>query len=157
MTDALFSLAGIADAECLAGDLHEEFAIRTAERGVASAAKWFAWQMLRCLAWPLAYRASRALLTLAPAALAMAWLWKRLFDHMCARPADGLLQVNILCLIAGAMLTVRSLRVFTGCLLCAGIALGLWLGPSAYPQIVAGLLAVPAGVIATEIRKAIAL
>jgi hypothetical protein len=151
MTDTLLSLAGVADAECLAGDLHEEFAIVKAECGSLSAGKWYVWQLARSVARPLTYRTLIVFMTVTPPALGLQWLWKSIFDHLCATPSDGMLQVNVLCLLAGAMLTIRLFRAFAGSLLCAGVAFGLWIGPSAYPHIVAAMLAAPVGVMAAQI------
>ena len=155
MTIILFSLAGFADAECVIGDLHEEMAILKAESGTVFAVSWYSWQLLRSLARPLVWRALLTAIMVIPPALGLQLLWMRLFDWLCARPLEGMLQVNLFCVLAGAMLSVRSLRALAGGALGAGIIFGIWIGTSAFPHIVAGLLAAPVGVVATQIRKEI--
>jgi hypothetical protein len=43
----LFALAGAAEAECVAGDLEEEFAMLRGLRGSWAATRWYSWQVLR--------------------------------------------------------------------------------------------------------------
>jgi hypothetical protein len=43
----LFALAGAAEAECVAGDLEEEFAMLSRLRGSWAATRWYSWQVLR--------------------------------------------------------------------------------------------------------------
>jgi hypothetical protein len=155
MTSFLFSLAGFADAECITGDLHEELAVRKVEYGTVGAASWYIWQLLRSLAGPLAWRALLAAVMVMPPAIGLQLLWISVFDWLCVRPQEGMLGVNLACVLAGAMLSVRSLRVLAGGALGAGIVFAIWVGPSAFPYIVAGLLATPVGVGAAQMRKEI--
>jgi hypothetical protein len=153
--EALLRLAGDAGAEYIAGDLQEEFVLARAEMGSAAAARWYAWQFVRSLARPLGRRMLGAALVLALPLAAFDRLWALVFAQLCQAPASGLLAVNGVCLCAGALWVTRSRRV-VGCLLGAGLATGLAIGPDAFPHIIAGLLAVPAGVLAAVVRKAIA-
>jgi hypothetical protein len=156
MMVALLSLLGVSDAEFIVGDLHEELALLRQESDGAKAASWYAWQVSRLLARTLAERAV-AIVTLAvPPLILLEWLWNALFDHMCLIPAPGLLKVNAFCLLAGAILVLPSGRILGLGFICAGLALALSIGPEAYPHLIAGLVAIPAGVFAAKIRKEVA-
>jgi hypothetical protein len=152
---ALFALAGLSDAEYIAGDLHEEFAMRRAELGGPSAWRWYAWQVLRCLARPLALRLPAAFVALALLLALLDRMWRFVYTQLCAEPVPGLGPANILGLLAGASLLRPGQRVLTMGLLATGLAAGLTIGPAAFPHIISMLLSVPAGAAAAKLRKAV--
>ena len=156
MTAALLSFLGVSQAEYIVGDLHEELALIRQQSGDSKAARWYAWQVSRLLARTLAERAAVLATLLAPPLILLQWFWSALFGRLCLDPAPGLFQVNAICLLAGAMLVAPSCRRTGLGLIGAGLALALWIGPAAYPQLIAGFLAGPAGVLAAQLRKRIA-
>jgi hypothetical protein len=153
MTSLLFTLAGDPDAEYIAGDLREEFDLMRAEHGSGSAVRWYAWQLVRSLARPLARRLLGVMIVLVLPIAMLDRAWLLVFDQLCLLPADGLLLVNSAGWCAGALFTRRRARISILVALSAGA--GLASGPAAFPQVFAGLLAVSAGILAMRIRKAI--
>jgi hypothetical protein len=153
--EALLTLAGHPDAECIAGDLHEEFAWMRPERGAVRAARWCAWQVARTLARPLAERALAVAVVLVLPLAAFDHFWALVFAQVCQAPSDGLLAVNGACLCAGALWTDPARRSAASGILGAALAAAIVIGPDAFPHIVAGLLAVPAGALAARLRKAL--
>jgi len=154
-SQALFALAGLSDAEYIAGDLHEEFAMLRAELGSRSAWRWYAWQVLRCLVRPLALRLPAAFLAVAIPLALFDRMWLFVYTQLCAEPVAGLGTINILGLLAGASLLRPGQRRLTMGLLATGLAAGLMIGPAAFPHIISILLSVPAGAAAEQLRKVI--
>ena len=153
MMTALLSILGVSQAECIVGDLHEELALVRQESRCAIGARWYVWQVSRLIARTLAERAAAIVMVVAPPLILVQWLWNVIFSFLCVHPAPGLLQVNAFCLLAGAMLVLPRFRIAGWGFICSGIALALSMGPAAYPYLLAGLLAIPAGVLAAQIRK----
>jgi hypothetical protein len=156
MLTPILSFLGVGHAECIVGDLDEERALRRQETTRTAAARWYAWQISRLLARGVTSRLTATAIVVVPPSLLLQALWTALFGCFCFNPAPGLLQVNTVFVLAGSMLALPSRRVPVLAFVSAGIALALFLGPSAYPLLIAGIVAVPTGILATQLRKAIA-
>jgi hypothetical protein len=155
MMTPILSWLGVSHAECIFGDLAEERALRRQETTRIAAAGWYAWQLSRLLARSLATRLTATAIVVAPPLLLLQALWTALFGYFCLSPAPGLLQVNTVFVLAGSMLVLPSRRIPVLTFVGAGLALALFLGPSVYPLLIAGAVAVPIGLLATQLRKAI--
>ncbi len=150
----LFLLAGHADAECVAGDLREEFSLRRREVGVAHAWWWYASQLARSVGWRLLKGAASTAVLLAPSAVAMFWLWSFLFDWLCVEPVPGFYPGNVASLLIGAMLSRQRLRGFALCALGVLGCAAVLEGSRAFPHLIAGVMALPAGMVLAQSRKA---
>jgi hypothetical protein len=119
----LLTVAGPCEAECIAGDLEEEFAMIRDARGSASARRWYTWQVVRsvCALLQLRIRSGEltqvaliASLGVAAPLLLLDRMWQFIYSQIPLK--DGLhrapefLAVNALCVCA-----------------CAGL-LGAWAG-----------------------------
>ena len=155
MTRGLFALAGLREAESMAGDLQEEFALLRRELGGGRAWRWYAWQALRSVAGPLILRVATGMVVLVIPLALFDRMWLLVYTQLCAEPVAGLGLVNAASLLAGASLARPEHRVAGGSLLAAGLAAGLLMGPAAFPHIIAALLSAPSGALAAQIRKAI--
>jgi hypothetical protein len=149
----VLSFLGVTHAECIIGDLDEERALRRQETTGTAAASWYAWQVSRLLARSLASRLVSTASVVAPPLLLLQGLWTALFGCFCLNPAPGLLLVNTVFVLAGAMLVVPSRRIPVMAFVSAGLALALSLGPSTYPLVIAGMVAIPAGLLTAQLRR----
>ena len=111
----LMAVAGPYEAEYVAGDLEEEFAIVREARGYAAARRWYAWQVarsagalfqLRVRSGELTHVVLIAILGVAAPLLLLDWLWKFVYSQIPLKDglhrAPGFLVFNALCLSACA-------------------------------------------------------
>jgi hypothetical protein len=153
MLTPILSFLGVRHAECIVGDLDEERALRRQESTRSEAAGWYAWQLSRLLARSLTNRLLSTAVVVAPPLLLLHGLWTALFGYFCLKPAPGLLLVNTVFVLAGAMLALPSRRIAVSAFVSAGLALALSLGPSTYPLLIAGMVAIPAGLLTAQLRR----
>jgi hypothetical protein len=165
----LFAFAGAAEAECVAGDLEEEFAILRQSRGSPAAARWYASQVMRS-AWPLLQLRIRtgeltqlmllAAFGVAAPLLALDKLWQFVYSRIPFKAgldrAPQLLELNacVVCACAAAMgawsgsgngpskSRALALAFATGC--AAAIAIWASVGTAPAFYAIAIVLAAPA-------------
>jgi hypothetical protein len=153
MLTPVLSFLGVRHAECIVGDLEEERALRRRNATRTAAAGWYAWQLSRLLARSLASRLISEAIVVAPPLFVLHGLWTALFGYFCLKPVPGLLLVNTAFVLAGAMLVQPSRRIPVSAFVSAGLVLALSLGPSTYPLLIAGMMAIPAGLLTAQLRR----
>jgi hypothetical protein len=113
----LAAVAGESWAECVAGDLEEEFAERCHARDRAAGARWYLWQVIRSVAplvrlrlrsGELRQTAAIALASVAVPLLLLDRLWSFVYSQIPLKDGTGrapeFLAVNVLAVCAGAAL-----------------------------------------------------
>jgi hypothetical protein len=153
MLTPILSFLGVRHAECIIGDLDEERALRRQETTCTAAAGWYAWQLSRLLARSLTGRLISIAIAVAPPLFLLQGLWTALFGYFCLEPAPGLPLVNTVFVLAGTMLALPSRRIPVSAFVCAGLVLALSLGPATYPLLIAGMVAIPAGLLTAQIQR----
>jgi len=160
----LYALAGEHQAEYVAGDLHEEFVILSAERGRAAGARWYVWQVLRSAAslLGLRFRSGEAAHLMAAAILAVAMplllldrLWRFVYSQIPLKDglhrAPGFWVANLICVsvcaaVCGSLSrsVYRAAGVAVAC--GAAAACALWCGKAVVPQLFAVVIVLAAPV-----------
>jgi hypothetical protein len=159
----LLAVAGSGDADCIAGDLEEEFAMIRDAHGRAAARRWYTWQVARSAGALLGLRirsgeftqaALVASLGVAAPLLLLDRLWQFVYSQIPLK--DGLhrapefLALNALCACAcaavlGALAGSRSRAIALAFAAAIAVLLAVWASaasaPAAYAVVLA--LAVP--------------
>jgi hypothetical protein len=169
----LIAIAG-AEAECVAGDLEEEFALLRESRGAAAAARWYASQVVRSL-WPLMQLRIRsgeltqvtllAALGIAAPLLALDKLWQFVYSQIPFKDgldrAPQLLALNAFVVCLGALALgawtasgngpSRSRAVTVAFAAGCGATVALWASVGSAPALyaIAIVLAAPAATLLT--------
>lgn len=160
----LLAIAGPCEAEFIAGDLEEEFAIVREADGCAAARRWYAWQVarsvctlvqLRIRSGELTQVALMASLGVAAPLLLLDRLWLFVYSQIPLKEgldrATGCLVFNAVCVCVCAAILGAWARSMPGAIACAvataiSALLAVWVGAATAPAgYVVGLaLAVPA-------------
>ncbi len=155
----LLAVAGESCAECVAGDLEEEFALICQVRDPAAGARWYLWQVIRSVAplvWlrlrsgELRQTAAVALLSVAAPLLMLDRLWSFVYSQIPLKDgiarAPEFLVVNVLAVCLGAAIggaAERSRAAAAGTAMVALAAgLGIWSSTGAAPALYAALVLV---------------
>ena len=163
----LLATAGDAQADLVAGDLHEEFILLCAQLGRRAGNRWYAGQVLRSLPELLRLRMrsgelTQIVVTMACAAaplLLLDRLWRLIYSTIPLKDglerAPGFLAANgaVVCLamlLAGGMVGSRRGAVAMAIAAAAGTGIGIWASVGAAPLMYTGilLLAAPASSVA---------
>jgi hypothetical protein len=165
----LLAIAGELEAECVAGDLEEEFPQVCEARGRGAGNRWYAWQVIRSVLPLLVLRIRSGELTqmVLGAALAVALplllldrLWCFVYSQIPLRDgtdrAPGFLAVNVVlvCLFAamgGGRTTSRASAAGSAAMAAMAAAFAVWASASAAPAVyvVMAVMAAPAGTLAS--------
>jgi hypothetical protein len=170
----LMAVAGPREAEYVAGDLEEEFAIVREARGRAAARRWYAWQVARSVGALLQLRVRSGELThvvlivslgVAAPLLLLDWLWQFVYSQIPLKDglhrAPGFLVFNALCVCAcaavlGAWATwkwpgSKSRAAALAFAAAIAVLVALWAGAASAPAayVVTLALAVPASALLT--------
>jgi hypothetical protein len=154
MLTTLLSVLGVHHAQSIVGDLHEERALRRQEHPGFAADRWYVWQLSRLLTRSFAGVLLSTVIVAAPPIALLQGGWAALYGYFCLDPAPGLLQVNAAFVLAGSMLVSPARRIPVAALTIIGLVLALLGGSSTYPLLVAGMLAIPVGLLSAQLRKA---
>ncbi|HEY6390757.1 MAG TPA: hypothetical protein VIX89_05745 [Bryobacteraceae bacterium] len=148
----LLTVAGEAEGEFVAGDLHEEFLHLCATRGRPAGNRWYAWQVVRSVVTLLGLRLrSGEAMQLALAALSVAVplllldrLWCFVYSQIPLKDgldrAPGFLAVNVLYVCICSALCGSAARSFQRAILIAAVtaaaaAFALWPAAGETPAI----------------------
>jgi hypothetical protein len=156
----LLAVAGESCAECVAGDLEEEFALICQVRDPAAGARWYLWQVIRSVAplvWlrlrsgELRQTAAVALLSVAAPLMMLDRLWSFVYSQIPLKDgiarAPEFLAVNVLAVcvgaaIAGAAERSRAAAGTTAATVALAAGLGIWFSTGAAPALYAALVLV---------------
>jgi hypothetical protein len=154
MLATLLSVLGVNHAQSIVGDLHEERALRRQEHPGFAADRWYLWQLSRLLARSFAGVLLSTVIVVAPPIALLQCAWGALFGYLCLDLAPGLFQVNTVFVLAGSMLISSAWRLPVAALTVVALVLALFGGSSTYPLLIAGMLAIPSGLLSAQLCKA---
>jgi hypothetical protein len=167
----LFALAGAAEAECVAGDLEEEYGLLRQSIGPAAAARWYVKQVLRSAGPLLELRIRTGELTqamllaalgIAAPLIALDRLWAFVYSNIPLKDglerSPALWTVNAVVVVAAAILMGLALRRAPGAAprnalsrvfalafaIVIAAAISMWVSVGAAPALYAAVIALAA-------------